>query len=208
MAAGWYACLHSLSADVTIGTFTVAPVTSGATGPFVLATGAATSKVDNAAQAITSTAVVTGDVTNLAIEINGVATTKNTGKTTSTLAAIASGTKPITVVSGSPTSSQGSTSYSLSLTPATASANYTAPAAITQALQSVTLEGTNFLAPWIAGSQSGSSSSQVRVSNNGSTVTGAVTLMLKSPTYNAGTTAGATTCTSSTLSKLLSLIHI
>jgi len=195
-----------LSADVTIGTFTVAPVTTGTTGPFVLATGAATSKVDNAAQAITSTAVVTGDVATLAIEINAVATTKNTAKTTSTLAAIASGTKPITVVSAvAPSASQGTTSYSLSLTPATASANYTAPGAITQALQSVTLEGTNFLAPWIAGSQSGTSSSQIRVSNNGGTAAGAVTLMLKSPTYNSGTTAGATSCSSSTLSKLASI---
>ncbi len=195
----------ALSADVTIGTFTVAPVTTGTTGPFVLATGAATSKVDNVAQAITSTAVVTGDVTNLAIEINAVATTKNAAKTTSTLASIASGTKPITVVSGSPTASQGQTTYSLALTPATASVSYTAPAAITQALQSVTLEGTNFLAPWIAGSQSGSSSSQIRISNNGATAAGAVTLMLKSPTYNSGTTAGATSCSSTTLSKLASI---
>jgi len=192
----------TMTADKNIGKFTVAPVTSGTTGPFVLATGAATSAVDNAAQAITSVSVVTGDVSQLAVTVGGAATTKNTGKTTSTSASTNAGTDIlVAVVPGSPTASQGTTAFSLTLTPATASTNYTAPAAITQALQSVTLEGTNFLAPWIAGSQAGSSSSQIRISNNG-TAAGAVTLMLKSPIYNTGTTAGATTCTSSTLSKL------
>ena len=192
----------TMSADKNIGKFTVAPVTSGTTGPFVLADGTSAGKVDNVAQAITSVSVITGDVAQLAVTVGGAATTKNTGKTTSTSASTAAGTDIlVAVVPGSPTASQGTTSFSLVVTPATASTNYTAPAAITQALQSVTLEGTNFLAPWVAGSQSGSSASQIRVSNNG-TAAGAVTLMLKSPVYNSGTTAGATTCTSSTLSKL------
>jgi len=162
-------------------------------------------KVDDASQALTYNASIAGSVSNLSLAINGVAMSENTAKTISTLAGITAGTKAVTVSLDATTTSQSESTYSLTVTPIAATSSYTAPAAFTQALQSVTLEGTNFLAPWIAGSQSGSSSSQVRVSNNGATGTGAVTLMLKSPTRNSGTTAGATTCTSSTLAKLSSI---
>ena len=70
-------------------------------------------------------------------------------------------------------------------------------------MQSVTLEGTNYTAPWVGGSQS-SANTSIRLSNSG-VVTGAVTLQLGAPVYNDGTTAGATTCTSATLSKLASI---
>jgi len=194
----------TMSVDRAIGKFTVAPVVTTAVGPFVLATGVATSAVDNAAQAITSTAVVTGDVAQLSVTVGAAATTKNTGKTTSTLAAIAAGTDiAIAVTPGTPSTSQGTTAFSLTATPATASTNYTAPAAVTTAMQSVTLEGTNYIAPWIGGSQS-SANSSIRLSNSG-VGTGAVTLQLNAPVYNDGTTAGATTCTSSALSKLASI---
>jgi len=205
LLSGGAAAYTTLDADLTIGSIVVGSTVSTAAGPFVLATGASAAKVDDASQALTYNASIAGSVSNLSLAINGVAMSENTAKTISTLAGITAGTKAVTVSLDATTTSQSESTYSLTVTPIAATSSYTAPAAFTQALQSVTLEGTNFLAPWIAGSQSGSSSSQVRVSNNGATGTGAVTLMLKSPTRNSGTTAGATTCTSSTLSKLSSI---
>jgi hypothetical protein len=91
---------------------------------------------------------------------------------------------------------------SLSVTPKmdTPPTAYTIPTAFTQQLQTIGLQGTSYTAPWIGGNQSTAGSS-IRLSNSGS-ATGAVTLQLLAPVYNAGTTPGATTCTSSTLPSL------
>ena len=204
LLTGGSAVYTTMSSDKNIGKYTVAPVTTGTTGPFVLATGASAAKVSDATQLPTADVVVSGDVSQLAVTVGGAGTTKNSGKTTSTLAGVASGTDIlVAVVPGSPTASQGNTAFSMTVTPIAGSASYTAPAAVTAALQSVTLEGTNYLAPWVGGSQS-SAATSIRLSNSG-VATGAVTLQLGAPVYDAGTTAGATTCTSSTLSKLASI---
>jgi hypothetical protein len=205
LLSGGAAAYTTLSSNLTIGSIVVGSTTSNTYGPFVLATGATAAKVDDATQVLTYDASIAGSVSNVSLTINSVTMTENSAKTISTLAGIAAGTKAVAVTLDTTTTSQSEIGFSLTVTPVAGSASYTAPAAFTQALQSVTLEGTNFLAPWIAGNQAGTSSSMVRVSNNGASAAGAVTLMLKSPTRNAGTTAGATTCTSSTLASLASI---
>lgn len=57
-----------------------------------------------------------------------------------------------------------------------AAANFSVPAASTADAGTVTLEGTNFVAPWVSGS--GASTSVIRVSNSNSAASGAVTVRL------------------------------
>jgi hypothetical protein len=74
----------------------------------------------------------------------------------------------------------------------------TTPAAVSNfSLETVGLQGTNFVAPWVQSSNTAGYNSVLRISNSGS-ATGPVTLSLTSP---AGT-ASATTCSSAQLAKL------
>lgn len=57
-----------------------------------------------------------------------------------------------------------------------AAAGYSVPAASTANAGTVTLEGTNFVAPWVSGS--GAATSVIRVSNSNSNASGAVTVRL------------------------------
>jgi len=115
----------------------------------------------------------------------------------------ASATNVEVSISGSNTVSISSIqTYTATITPILASTTTVAtPAAVTGALQSITLEGVNFLVPWVAGSQTGGSSTMIRISNSGTAVNN-VTLTLQSPFNTGSTTPTATTCTSSTLAKL------
>ena len=112
----------------------------------------------------------------------------------------------VTIATSNKTSLGTAQSYTATVTPAFSTSNtlVSVPAAVTAAaLETIGLEGLTFVAPWIGGSQSGTQS-YVRVSNSGS-ATGLVTLNLLSPVYGTGTTAGATTCTSTQLPKLASV---
>lgn len=188
------------SYDAVIGKYTIA----GSASVFVDAAGAAAASVQN----LTADISLAGDFTYL----NGVGTVGTVAWTRATpyMAITAAGTSPVTdqaitlTVTGSAAASQTSKAFSLTVTPKTTTPLvYTVPSAFTTSMQSIGLQGTNYLAPWIGGSQS-SANSSIRLSNSGVT-TGAVTLQLLAPVYNSGTTAGATTCTSSTLSKLASI---
>jgi len=202
--------------DDILGTYTLKYAAVDASGPFVAAsrgTGTTSSGVTTYAnqfnqQNLTADVTVTGDVSATTITIGGTAGTKNSAKDSSSRSSIgandAENKITIAVDSGVKTS-QPSRAYSMTVTPKTSGTSFTAPSAKTQALQTVGLEGTNLNVPWVAGSQS-PSSVVLRVANNGSTDTGAVTLLLKSPVRNSGTTVGATTCTSSTLTSLAKIV--
>ena len=184
-------------ADAIIGTYTVNSVAN------VYADAAAASPISG--ENLTADLSLAGDFTNLTATASvGGAMTSVTPFSAATLAAQAKGTQTISVAVTAPnTASQSAKSFSLTVTPKTTSLLYTVPAAYTTALQSISLEGTNYLAPWVGGSQS-SAATSIRLSNSG-VATGSVTLQLGAAVYDAGTTAGATTCTSSTLSKLSSI---
>ena len=123
-------------------------------------------------------------------------------KDLATTAAAGSDVK-VAIASSNTTSLPSVQTYTASITPKLASSTLVSvPASVTdKALQSIGLEGTNFLAPWIAGSQS-PSGFVLRISNNATNATSPITLTLRSPIYNTGTTAGATTCTSANLPAL------
>lgn len=183
-------------ADAILGSYTVNSVA----GIYVTADAASLASGEN----LTADLSLAGDFTNLTATA-AAALTSVSPFTTATLAAqpkTASQNISIAVTAAN-TASQTAKSFSLTVTPKTTSLLYTVPAAFTTALQSISLEGTNYLAPWVGGSQS-SANTSIRLSNSG-VATGSVTLQLGAPTYNTGTTAGATTCTSSTLSKLASI---
>ena len=191
----------TLSTDKTLGKYTLTFAAVDNQGPFVTAAGASGDKVN--VQDLKADVSVSGDVSTTTISVGGTAATKNAAKDTSTRTGVGTGTDlkiEIAADSGI-TASQPSRSYSMTVTPTTSGGTLTVPAAKTQALQTVGLEGTNFNVPWVAGSQS-PSSTVIRVANNGTTDSGVVTAMLKSPIRNLGTTVGATTCTSSTLPAL------
>jgi hypothetical protein len=191
----------TLTDNTDIGTYTLKFATADAnTGPFINAD--ATTRLDSLN--LTADVKVEGDVSATSISIGGTNGTKNADKNTSSRTAIAASATAVVikvVADADLKTSQPSRTYSMTVTPATTSDKFTAPSAKTQTLQTVGLEGTNFNVPWVAGSQS-PSSTVIRIANNGTTDTGAVTVMIKSPIRNEGTTVGGTTCTSSTLSSL------
>ena len=192
----------TLSSNNKLGKYTLTLTATNTQGPFVTADGVSTAKVD--AQDLKADVSVSGDVSVTTISVGGTAATKNATKDTSTRSGVgqAVGAVDITIAADAGIAgSQPSRSYSMTVTPTTSGTTLTVPSAKTQTLQTVGLEGTNFNVPWVAGSQS-PSSTVVRISNNGTTDSGVVTVMMKSPIRNAGTTVGATTCTSSTLPAL------
>jgi len=95
--------------------------------------------------------------------------------------------------------------YTATITPVLSSTtNISTPSgAGPTALQSITLEGVNFMVPWVAGSQTTGSSTTIRISNSGGQVNN-VTLTLSSP-YNTTGSPTRTTCTSTQLTKLSSI---
>jgi hypothetical protein len=199
----------ALSSDTTIGKYTLNMVYAADSqqGPYV-----DLAKRLSTAETISADVKIDGDVSTTTILVDYVKATKNATKDSSTRSGVTVGNntaadsslaaKAIKISADSGiTTSQPSRAYSMTVTPVTASTKLTVPAAKTQTLQTVGLEGTNFNVPWVAGSQS-PSSTVIRIANNGTTDSGVVTVMIKSPIRNEGTTAGATTCTSSTLSSL------
>ena len=200
----------TLTSDKTLGKYTFATVTGAggtSTANIIYASADATSQADGLNA--TATLKVTGDVavvdvSNTASGGTATAMTAAADKLSASVSGIAKDTDgKITVATPSTAlaTSQGVKSYQLTVTPVTTSTLITVPAATTIDLQSITLEGTNILAPWVAGSQS-PSSTVVRIANMAATDTGLMTLTLKSPIYNSGTVAGATTCNSSKLPAL------
>ena len=188
------------SYDAVIGKYTIA----GSASVFVDAAGLAAASAQN----LTADISLAGDFTYLTGF--GTVGTIAWARATPYTAITAAGTSPVTdqaitlAVTGSASASQTSKAFSLTVTPKTTTPLvYTVPSAFTTAMQSIGLQGTNYLAPWVGGSQS-SAATSIRLSNSG-VATGAVTVQLLAPVYDAGTTAGATTCTSSTLSKLSSI---
>lgn len=183
-------------ADATIGTYTVNSVA----GVYVTADAASLASGEN----LTADLSLAGDFTNITATAAAPLVSVTPFSTATLAAQPKTASQAITVAVTAPnTASQTAKSFSLTVTPKTTSLLYTVPAAFTTALQSISLEGTNYLAPWVGGNQS-SAGTSIRLSNSG-VATGSVTLQLGAPVYNAGTTAGATTCTSSTLSKLSSI---
>jgi len=99
--------------------------------------------------------------------------------------------------------------YTLAVTPSfgavVANARFTTlPTVATTSLQSLSVQGTTFVAPWFGFSTT--FNNVLRVSNSG-TVTGPVTLAITSPTNSAGTivTPTRTLCTSAELPKLANI---
>lgn len=187
--------------DAIIGTYTVDSVAN------IYVTADATSLAQN--EILTTGLSLAGDFTNLTATASvGGAMASVSPFSTATLATQAKGTQTFTmsVPVVTPNSvSQSTKAFSLTVTPATTSTKFTVPAAYTTTLQSISLEGVNYLAPWVGGNQSAANTS-IRLSNSG-VATGAVTLQLAAPVRSVGTVAGATTCTSSTLSKLGSIAN-
>jgi hypothetical protein len=111
----------------------------------------------------------------------------------------------VSIATNNTTQINSAQSYTATVTPKlAANTTLTTPAAIGPvALQTINLEGINFIAPWIAGSQS-PSNVLIRIANNSGTDAGAITLNLKSPIYNTGTapTVAPTACTSAKLPAL------
>jgi len=201
-----YLQLDTGSYDAVLGTVLAieadAPATS--TGVVYATMGAAT------LPAITSNININATSGNFVVitpkigtSVTGAVNSANNALFTDTGLTTASATNvTVSIASANATSISSIQTYTATVTPTLASTTTVAtPAAVTGALQSITLEGVNFLVPWVAGSQTGGSSTQIRISNSGAAVNN-VTLSLKSP-YNTGvTTPTATTCTSATLSKL------
>lgn len=160
---------------------------------------------------ITYDLTVTATAGNFAIVKPGLGVNTTTGTAitlatptagTATQLGNASGYGTVTVSTGTNTTSlTAAQTYSATITPTLATlTTITTPAAVTKALQTIGLDGVSFLAPWIGGSKS-ASSSYIRVSNSGA-ATGQVTMSLLAPT-DAASTPGV--CTSTTLSKLSSI---
>jgi len=150
-------------------------------------------------------------VAMVATTVGGVAST-NVFTTTGTASAAFTGTQPVTVSIGSSntTSVSSEQSYSSTITPIlSVSGVVTLPAPVTGALESIGLQGTTFVAPWMSGSES-SAATVLRIANASSVDTGPVTLTLTSGKKN-GVTAGtivsvdSSVCTSTTLTKLGSI---
>jgi len=194
----------SLTTDKKLGEYTLKNNTADAKGPFVSMTGASTDLVSDAAVNLTADVSISGDVSSTTLTVGGTAATKDTAKKVSTRAGIAKSSDARTVIIAADAdlaTSQSSLTYVMTVTPQTTALGFTAPAAKTLNLQTVGLEGTNFNVPWVAGSQS-PSSTVIRIANNGTADTGAVTIMMKSPNRNKDTKVGASTCTSATLESL------
>ena len=191
----------ALTSDDVIGSYTL----SGSGTVFVDAAGAQAASAQN----LSADLAASGNFTNLTVNVSGAGAGPLVSVTPFTAATFAGATNAVATrsITVAPTvantASQTNRAFSLTLTPKTTSLLFTIPAPVTGALQSIGLEGTNYLAPWVGGSQS-SAATSIRLSNSG-VATGAVTLQLGAAVYDAGTTAGATTCTSSTLSKLASI---
>jgi len=183
-------------ADATIGTYTVDSVA----GIYVTADATALASAQN----LTANLSLAGDFANITATAAAPLVSVTPFSTATLAAQPKTAAQAITVAVTAPnTVAQSAKTFSLTVTPVTTSLLITAPAAYTTALQSISLEGTNYLAPWVGGNQSAANTS-IRLSNSG-VATGSITLQLGAPVYNTGTTAGATTCTSSTLSKLSSI---
>jgi len=203
-----YTFLKTSSADATLGTLTsaVATAPTSAAGSVVYA-----DLNGGALPAITYDATVTATAGNFAVikpylaqgTATAAAMTLATTSASSGTTLAASGTGTVTaVISGTNTTAVNSAqTYTATVTPILVSnTKVTTPAAVTGALQTITLEGVSFSAPWVGGSLS-SSQSYIRVSNSGS-ATGQVTVSLLNPTGAASATQAGSVCTSTTLSKL------
>ncbi len=199
-----------VGSDAVIGKYSVAPV---ATTVYLSADAA--SNNTTAGQVIRSNLTVTGDVSVLdvyAATAGNKLTATSTAKTAASISAQGAQTNPTTFanigvldLATAPTAAQTEKAYTLTVTPLapTTGALYTAPAAITVPMQTVGLEGTSFVAPWVSGPEQTNFTTSIRISNQGSSDTGAVTLLLKSPT-TISTTSGvtATSCNSAKLPSL------
>ncbi len=141
------------------------------------------------------------DATANAISANGPSTgftTTNTATGASQTGVSGGSTIYVTIPSGNTTQVTSPKSYNVTVTPGNGSSTLvTAPSAITTApLETVGLQGTSFIAPWVQ-STNASYNTVIRVSNSGA-ATGPVTLSITSPI------AAATrlTCSSAELAKL------
>lgn len=203
----YVALVTGTSNDNVVGSFKVGTATAPTTS-----TGSVYANMKAAAlPAITYDVSVGG---NFAVLTPGIATTDavakaavtssglsvNTAKTAATATDLsANQTVYVTVPAGNTVSTTAPQSITATVTPKlTANTLVTTPAAVSNfSLETVGLQGTNFVAPWVQSSNTAGYNSVLRISNSGS-ATGPVTLSLTSP---AGT-ASATTCSSAQLAKL------
>lgn len=160
--------------------------------------------------AVTFDTTVTATNGNFAVIKPSLAATAMTLATpsasTATTLGTAAGTASITaaISATNTTSLNAAQTYSATVTPKLATNTLvTTPVAVTGALQTISLEGVSFTAPWVGGSLSGSQS-YIRVSNSGA-ATGQVTVSLLNPTGAANPAAAGAVCTSLTVSKLSSI---
>ena len=183
-------------ADAIIGTYTVNSVAS------VYVDAAAASLASG--EDLTADLSLAGDFSNLTATAAAPLVSVSPF-TTATLAAQPKVTaQAISIAVTAPnTVSQTAKAFTLTVTPKTTSLLFTVPPVFVTALQTITLEGSTYLAPWVGGSQAPYGTT-LRLTNSG-VATGAVTLQLGAPIYNAGTPAGATTCTATALPKLASI---
>lgn len=131
-----------------------------------------------------------------------------TGGASASLTGVAGGTPTTTFINqgaaGTPTASLATVDqrYSLTVTPQTASAGLvTLPGARVFSAQSLTLEGSSYIAPWVT--SSGNYNTVLRFTNNGTRAIGPFELSLSSPAVSTSTSSNV--CRSDVLSKLGSI---
>jgi len=114
---------------------------------------------------------------------------------------VAAGTAALTahIPGGNDVSLSSSQAYSVTVTPAVAPSTVVAkPAVVSGAVQTIGLEGTNFVAPWFTLTNA-NNTAFLRLSNNGSGSTGPIFLTLKSA--NGSVTTASVTLTQSMLAE-------
>jgi hypothetical protein len=195
------------ASDTTIGTFTVALKAASSTNATLASVAVVSADMSASVRpAITYDATVTATNGNFAVikpNLNSTPMTLATPSASSATTLGVSGAGTVTAVIGATntTSLNAAQTYSATITPKLATNTLVStPAAVTGALQTITLEGISFVAPWVGGSLSGSQT-YIRVSNS-SSATGQVTVSLLNPTGAADATAAGSVCTSSTVAKL------
>ena len=125
----------------------------------------------------------TGNFDAVELELDGAAVVADEDDNTiAEIAGVAAGTKVLTVETkaGNDVSLSTAQAYSVTVTPKVSAATVVAkPANVSGAVQTIGLEGTNFVAPWFT-LNNANNTAFLRLSNNGTGSTGPIFLTLKS----------------------------
>lgn len=143
-----------------------------------------------------------GDFEVISLELGGdVLDVDAADNTIALIEDVAAGTAALTahIAPGNDVSLSSSQAYSVTVTPSVAPSTVVAkPAVVSGAVQTIGLEGTNFVAPWFT-LNNANNTAFLRLSNNGSGSTGPIFLTLKSA--NGAVTTASVTLTQSMLAE-------